>query len=281
MDVATGLAKFLPLEPLGIRLLPFDFLWVEREDHPRLREGIAFELAARIRDRTQGSTALGAGRPSGLGARRPRVLRPVNTERAETRHGTPGRARRPRRAAPTGTTSGTTRVRGPPRRREMRIHCVIIFSLESRIVLEAVAAHGVAGSPGQAEAKWSGRNEILPRNNLGRRRGARRDTFGRDTFGRNELRPSPGSPPRALPGPVSAASGAAMKQKTVKQKRTRSRFLPITCPSRSTSPCLARQDLHSRANNGFARHATHDPCEARATRPTPIKTASGRPSPGF
>ena len=200
---------------------------------------------------------------------------------APPHHGTHGRARRPRRAAPTGTTSGTTRVRGPPRRREMRIHCVIIFSLESRIVLEAVAAHGVAGSPGQAEAKWSGRNEILPRNNLGRRRGARRDTFGRDTFGRNELRPSPGSPPRALPGPVSAASGAAMKQKTVKQKRTRSRFLPITCPSRSTSPCLARQDLHSRANNGFARHATHDPCEARATRPTPIKTASGRPSPGF
>ena len=114
MDVATGLAKFLPLEPLGIRLLPFDFLWVEREDHPRFREGIAFELAARIRDRTQGSAALGAGRPSGLGARRPRVLRPVNPERVATRHGTHGRARRPRRAAPTGTTSGTTRVRGPP-----------------------------------------------------------------------------------------------------------------------------------------------------------------------
>ena len=160
-----------------------------------------------------------------------------------THHGTHGRARRPRRAAPTGTTSGTTsgttRVRGPPRRREMRIHCVIIFSLESRIVLEAGAARGVAGSAGQAEAKWSGHNEISARNNLGRRRGARRDTFGR-----NELRHSPGSPPRALPGPVSAASGAAMKQKTVKQERTRSRFLPITCPSRFTfpfpMPCLPR-----------------------------------------
>ena len=95
-------------------------------------------------------------------------------------------------------------------------------------------------------------------------RSARRDGFGdcrpprgarRNTFGRNELRPSLVFPPRVLPRFVLAASGAAMKQ-----KRTRSQFLPITCPSRFTFPSLARQDVYSRASNGFV--------GSRATQPT-------------
>ena len=67
------------------------------------------------------------------------------------------------------------------------------------------------------------RDEIPLRNNLERRRGAWRDAFGNC------------GPPRILLRPISATSGTAMKQ-----KRTHSRFLPITCPSRSAFPCEAR-----------------------------------------
>ena len=64
------------------------------------------------------------------------------------------------------------------------------------------------------------RDEIPLRNNLERRRGAWRDAFGNC------------GPPRILLRPISATSGTVMKQKTMKQKRTHSRFLPMTCPSR-------------------------------------------------
>lgn len=64
------------------------------------------------------------------------------------------------------------------------------------------------------------RDEIPLRNNLERRRGAWRDAS------------SNCGPLRILLRPISAASGTAMKQKTMKQKRTHSRFLPMTCPSR-------------------------------------------------
>ncbi len=74
------------------------------------------------------------------------------------------------------------------------------------------------------------RDEIPLRNNLERRRGVWRDAFGNC------------GPPRILLRPISATSGTAMKQ-----KRTHSRFLPMTClsnsmtcPSRSAFPCEAR-----------------------------------------
>ena len=74
------------------------------------------------------------------------------------------------------------------------------------------------------------RDEISLRNNLERRRGVWRDAFGNC------------GPPRILLRPISATSGTAMKQ-----KRTHSRFLPMTClsnsmtcPSRSAFPCEAR-----------------------------------------
>ena len=67
------------------------------------------------------------------------------------------------------------------------------------------------------------RDEIPLRNNLERRRGAWCDAFGNC------------GPPRILLRPISATSGTAMKQ-----KRTHSRFLPVTCPSRSAFPCEAR-----------------------------------------
>ena len=79
------------------------------------------------------------------------------------------------------------------------------------------------------------RDKIPLRNNLERRRGAWRDAFGNC------------GPPRILLRPISATSGTVMKQKTMKQKRTHSRFLPMTClsnsmtcPSRSAFPCEAR-----------------------------------------
>ena len=79
------------------------------------------------------------------------------------------------------------------------------------------------------------RDKIPLRNNLERRRGAWCDAFGNC------------GPPRILLRPISATSGTAMKQKTMKQKRTHSRFLPMTClsdsmtcPSRSAFPCEAR-----------------------------------------
>ena len=74
------------------------------------------------------------------------------------------------------------------------------------------------------------RDEIPLRNNLERRRGAWRDAFGNC------------GPPRILLRPISATSGTMMKQ-----KRTHSRFLPMTClsnsmtcPSRFAFPCEAR-----------------------------------------
>ena len=106
----------------------------------------------------------------------------------------------------------------------MRFHCVIIL-FETVSCLKPVARRGGFGNRGPPPP-------------------SRRDGFGdcrppcgarRNTFDRNELRSSLSSPPRVLPRFVLAASGAAMKQ-----KRTRSQFLPIICPSRFTFPCEAR-----------------------------------------
>ena len=128
----------------------------------------------------------------------------------------------------------------------MRFHCVIISKAIILKMPRLRVRKGKAGCNGRDTMRFqrviiSPEGRILPES----RRGARRDTFDRDTFGRNELRPSPGAPPRVLPGPVSAASGEAMKQKTTKQKRTRSRFLTMTCLSKSTFPSFAHQDSHS------------------------------------
>ena len=129
----------------------------------------------------------------------------------------------------------------------MRFHCVIIL-LESHILPESRgAARGVTDSEIVAlhAARDVTDSEIV---DLHAARGVIRSTAmncGTPWF----------FPPRVLPRFVLAASGAAMKQ-----KRTRSRFLPIICPSRFTFPSLARQDVYSRASNGFV--------GSRATQPT-------------
>ena len=141
-----------------------------------------------------------------------REFRPVNTERAETwRLSFKVGARRPNGPGARSTRAALgTRHRRPGR--------------TPRTCLRTPSRGAVPP-----------RDEIPLRNNLERRRGAWRDAFGNC------------GPPRILLRPISATSGAAMKQKTMKQKRTHSRFLPMTClsnsmtcPSRSAFPCEAR-----------------------------------------
>ena len=141
-----------------------------------------------------------------------REFRPVNTERAETwRLSFKVGARRPSWIGARSTRAAL----GARRRRPGR------------------APRTCSRTPSRGAVPP--RDEIPLRNNLERRRGAWRDAFGNC------------GPLRILLRPISVTSGTVMKQKTMKQKRTHSRFLPMTClsnsmtcPSRSAFPCEAR-----------------------------------------
>ena len=149
-----------------------------------------------------------------------REFRPVNTERAETWR--------------LSFKVGARRPNGPGARRPSWIG-----ARSTRAALGA--RHRRPGRTPRTCSRTPSRGAVPPRdeiplrNNLERRRGAWRNAS------------SNCGPPRILLRPISAASGTAMKQKTMKQKRTHSRFLPMTClsnsmtcPSRSAFPCEAR-----------------------------------------
>ena len=146
-----------------------------------------------------------------------REFRPVNTERAETRR--------------LSFKVGARRPNGPGARRPSWIG--------ARSTRAALGTR--VDGPEERRARVP-----APRREVPRRRKMRfhRVIILKPVAPRGVMRLAiaalPGFPPRILLRLVSAASGTAMKQKTMKQKRAHSRFLPMTCQSRTTFPCEAR-----------------------------------------